>query len=231
MKKPYIKKYGKVSNFIVWIVDGKYIRRDMDEEFTNFGQHYQFNFIPKNEFWIDKEHAEGEERYYIDEMLLMERFLSAGTSRKKAVEATDKKIKSERAKSELMMAELEKMKHHENVLEDVHKKLLKEYCRGDVKVWIVNGEIVRDLFFLDFTEGGHDKVYHFIPEGEVWLDDDVIPEERKFVLLHEMHERNLMARGMNYNSAHESASKIEYYCRLHPEKVDGKLKEEMKKTN
>ena len=49
MKKPYIKKYGKVSGFKIYLVDGKYIRSNMDEEFTNCGQHYQFKFIPKDE--------------------------------------------------------------------------------------------------------------------------------------------------------------------------------------
>jgi hypothetical protein len=27
----------------------------MDEEFTNFGQHYRYPYIPKNELWIDQE--------------------------------------------------------------------------------------------------------------------------------------------------------------------------------
>jgi hypothetical protein len=41
------------GDITVRIVDGVYICGHMDEEFTNFGQHYRFKFIPKNEFWID----------------------------------------------------------------------------------------------------------------------------------------------------------------------------------
>ena len=39
----------------VWVVDGEYIRTYVDEEFTNFGQHYRFPYIPENEFWLDRE--------------------------------------------------------------------------------------------------------------------------------------------------------------------------------
>lgn len=54
-KKPYIKKIGNTQGFHVWYVNGYWIRKHLDEEFTNFGQSYQFKFIPKNELWIDQE--------------------------------------------------------------------------------------------------------------------------------------------------------------------------------
>ncbi len=72
---------------------------------------------------------------------------------------------------------------------------------------------MRDLFYVDFTEGGHEFVYDFVPKGEVWIDNDLGPAERAFVILHELHERNLMAKGMHYDSAHLSSSIIEYKCR------------------
>jgi len=49
VEKPYLKRYTSISGFIVWIVDGKYIRENVDEEFTNCGAHYRFKFIPENE--------------------------------------------------------------------------------------------------------------------------------------------------------------------------------------
>ena len=59
---------------------------------------------------------------------------------------------------------------------------IKKYS-GAVKVWIIQGGLVRSLYFIHFTEGGHDLVYpHFVPKNEVWLDDDLSPGERKFVL-------------------------------------------------
>lgn len=230
LKKPYIKKFSKISNFIVWIVDGRYIRNYIDEEFTNYGQHYKFKFIPKDEFWIDKERVPGEEKYYIDSMLVMNRLMAKGVSHDEAAKRADMTERRERAKEHLIKKEIEAGEKTKEEIEKVHKKLLKKYSNKKIKVWIVDGELVRDLFFLDFTEGGHDKVYLFIPKNEIWVDDDINEREIRYVLLHEVHERNLMAKGMNYDSAHKSSSEIEYYCRKNPEKLDKNLKNEIKNS-
>jgi hypothetical protein len=247
MKKPYIKKYGKVSDFTVWIVNGKYIRENINEEFTNFSHHYHFNFIPEHELWIDKEHGEGSEiSYFIDNMLTEIRLLKEGKSIDEAIRKADAVERRERAKSRLMHSEARKKLDKAELIKQIHKRLLKEYSKK-VKVWIVNGELVRDFFFLDFTEGGHDKVYPFIPENEVWMDDDVSQKERKFILLHELHERNLMCQGWCYDpedkramikngdknprvfkSAHKAASELEFFYRRNPKGIDKQLKEEVR---
>ncbi|MEK6833410.1 MAG: hypothetical protein AABY32_05160 [Nanoarchaeota archaeon] len=229
IKKAYIKKFSEISGFKVWIVNGKYIRDNIDEEFTNFGEHYSFKFIPKNEFWIDKERNPGEEKYFIESMLVMNRLIAKGMKDEKAAKIADRIERGERSKSKLMKRELEIKKNKGNVIKTVYKNLIKEYCTKKLKIWIVKGEIVRDLFFLDFTEGGHDKVYSFIPENEVWIDDDLSPDERKFVILHEIYERNLMSLGKKYDAAHKSSSEIEYYCRKHPKMTGGYIKRELKK--
>jgi hypothetical protein len=230
IKNVYIKRFGKVSGFKVWIVDGKYIRDNLDEEFTNYGQHYLFKFIPENEFWIDRERGLGEEKYFIDSMLVMNRLISRGFSSKEAAKVADRLERRERAKSKLMKKEIEIKKTKGNVLKTVYKNLIEEYKERKIKIWIVKGVLVRDLFFLDFTEGGHDKVYSFIPKNEVWIDDDLDLIERKFVILHELHERNLMCRGEEYDSAHKSSSRIEYYCRKHPRKLDRYIRREFRKA-
>jgi hypothetical protein len=53
LKPAYIEKVDERGNLQVWIVDGAYIRSHIDEEFTNFGQHYRYPYIPVNELWID----------------------------------------------------------------------------------------------------------------------------------------------------------------------------------
>ncbi len=226
LKKIHIKKYKKVKNFQVWIVNGKYIRDNIDEEFVNFGHHCSYNFVPENEFWIDKEYGKGDDKkFYVEHMLIEHSLISNGEKYDKALEKADRIERGERRKH-----------YQKELFKKIHLKLLKKYS-GKVKVWIVNGKIVRDLLFIDFTEGGHDKVYGFIPKKEIWLDDDVSESERKFMLLHELHERNLMARGWCYyigdkrkeiknnhnkihRSAHKSASHIEMYCRKHPKKTE-----------
>ena len=54
LKPPYIKRIDERDGLAVWAVDGAYIRGHIDEEFTNFGQHYRYGYIPENEFWIDR---------------------------------------------------------------------------------------------------------------------------------------------------------------------------------
>ncbi len=230
MKKPYIKRFSRVANFTVWIVDGKYIRDYMNEEFTNYGQHYQFDFIPENEFWIDKEGKQGEKKFYVGSMLLMNRLMAEGVSRTEAAKRAEMFEMGERAKSKRLKEKIKLKKHPEKIINSIHRQLLKEYSKN-VKVWIVNGEEVRGVFFVDFTQGGHGYVYEFIPKDEVWIDDDLDKEEIKLVLLHELHERRLMAKKkIDYDTAHERSSKIEYYCRKHPEKLDKKLKKEIEKN-
>jgi len=111
----------------------------------------------------------------------------------------------------------------------VYKKILKKYGNNNCEVWIVNGEFVRDFFFLDFTEGGHDRVYSFIPKNEIWIDDDLSRKELKYVLLHEVYERNLMVKGVNYNSAHKKALEIELKYRNNPKLLNFTLKDEFNK--
>ena len=231
MKKPYIKKFAEVSGFTVWIVDGDYIRDNIDEEFTNYGQNYQFKFIPKKELWVDKERVGSEYKYYVNSMLTINRLLAKGVSRGEAIKISDKEERSERAKSALVKKRIALKKYPKKLIDSVHKDLLQKYSTKKIRIWIVSGELVRSLFFLDFTEGGHGYVYSFIPKNEIWIDDDIELDEIKFVLLHELHERRLMSKGMKYDRSHKASSRIEYYCRKHPKEIDGELKKEIKKND
>ena len=171
MNKPYLKKFSTVGHFDVWLVDGNYICAAMDREFTNFGQHYRFHFIPPHEFWIDKEHVPGEEPFFIEHLLRENYLMAQGGKYEEAVGIADKAEKRERKKIDFIKKG-EKPLGKCAQLELIHEKLLKEF--GDhPKVWLVKGRAVRDYCFIEFTEGGHDKVSNFVPAGEVWIDDDV----------------------------------------------------------
>jgi hypothetical protein len=228
VKKPYVRKVDQIGKVSVWIVNGQYIRKTIDEEFTNFGQHFRFRFIPRNEFWIDREHGPGEQQFFIDHLLVEHRLMAGGMGYDQALVKADALERNERRRSQRVEDVLSLNREH--IIEDIHKTLLKKYS-ATVKVWVVKGELVRSVYFIDFTEGGHDKVYRFVPRNEVWLDDDLAWGERKFVLLHELHERHLMSRGWPYSQAHRSASKIEYHCRAHPEDLEADLQAERGKNN
>jgi hypothetical protein len=229
--KPYIQSIRQIDSVTVWIVNGQYVRENLDEEFTNFGQHYRFHFIPVNEFWLDQQHVPGEEPFFIAHLLVEHRLMRGGMDYDQAIDKADIAEKAERAKTALFQQGAALKSGRSALLIDrIHKEFLSEFGSA-IAVWVVDGELVRNLFFIDFTEGGHDKVYRFIPDREIWIDDDVMPEERRFILLHEMHERYLMSRGWNYGKAHRDSSRIEYKCRQHPQDLDAALREEIRKNS
>ena len=225
MEKPYLRKLEDVSEFEVWEVDGMYVRNNLNREFTNFGQHFRFPFIPKHQFWIDKENSSDETAYYIDHMIVEWHLMHQGVDYDTAIAKADRQEQKERKKSMLMKKVGKEMT---NAIRKIPKEVYVHRLTNSKspQIWIVSGELVRDLFFIDFTEGGHHFVYDFVPYNEVWLDNDLVPKEREFVLLHELHERYLMFKGWTYNHAHSSASYVEYQCRRKPSLLAESLEKE-----
>ncbi len=78
--------------------------------------------------------------------------------------------------------------------------------KGRLTIRYVRGELVRQHLDPCFIFGGHDLVYKYIPAHEVWIDARQDPREIKYTLLHELHERRLMAKGWTYDKARKSAS-------------------------
>lgn len=92
---------------------------------------------------------------------------------------------------------------------------------GPLTVWEVNGSMIRDWIFIDFTEGGNTEAYPWMPPNEIWLDNSNA-SERQYVLLHEIVEYNLMKnKGMDYGHAHDEACRIEIIARRNPHKLAG----------
>jgi hypothetical protein len=224
LKPPYIQKVEERGKLQIWLVDGVYIRSHIDEEFTNFGQHYSYPYIPLNELWIDHGTKTDEVPFFIEHLLVEHRLMAKGMSYDEALSEADRAERKERRRS----GDLSRSTHHGRKLpegQDVHERLWKKLENG-VSVWIVNGRLVRSIFDIDFTAGGHDYVYEFVPENEVWIDDDIEENERGYVLLHELHERNRMASGWAYNKAHAESSRLEYHCRHHPDELHDALANE-----
>jgi len=229
LKKPYIKKNSEIEGFNVWIVDGNYIRNHIDVEFTNSGLNYRFPFIPKDELWIDEQFGDKDEvEYFAVGLLNYQRLRDEGILRRPAIVLADKMERSLRHKDLRKEYGSFSKATKEKISRRVHKKLLHDYS-NKVKVWIVRGNLVRSLYFIDFTEGGHDWAYKFVPGNEVWIDDDIKPRERKYIILHEILERNLMSRGWRYNRAHAFVSRVESYYRKNPKKLNKRIVVEVNK--
>jgi hypothetical protein len=217
LKPPYVSLIDERGDLKIWSVDGSYIRGHIDEEFTNFGQHYRHTYIPEKEFWLDHEANPDEKHFFIDHLLVEYHLMKKGKSYAEALLEADKQERKERRRSD----DIKNVTHNGNVLpngKEMHEKLWKKLENG-ITVWIVNGRLVRSVFDIDFTEGGHDKVYEFVPANEVWIDNDIIEQERGYVLLHELHERNRMTDGWPYSKAHNESSRLEHHCRHHPDEL------------
>ncbi len=228
-KKPYIRKICRTSEIEVWLVDGTYIRKNICEDFVNYEHHCNLPLIPKNEFWIAKGAAADEIEHYIDRMLAERWFIESGDSRAEADRKARIIERRERGKAEMMkkLGISGNRGRYERIAKMVHKR--RAGCDGHIRIWVVRGKLVRDLLYLDFGGGGHDKVFHFIPENEIWLDDGIPARERKFILLHELHERRLMAGGKKYKPAHRSATIAEDFFRHHPKDIAEAIRDEMRK--
>jgi hypothetical protein len=210
-----------VGNLTIWIVDGSYVRGNISEEFTNFGQNFRCPYIPLNELWIDREAKRDETNFFIDHLLVEYRLMSAGKTYVEALTAADRKERGERRRA----GDIKILNHKGEKLPDalgVHERLWKKLDSG-ISVWIVNGRLVRSVFDIDFTEGGHDHVYEFVPRNEVWIDDDIEESECAYILLHELHERNRMSVGWTYEKAHADSSRLEYHCRHQPDELHDSL--------
>ena len=190
-----IRKIGSRGKITIYIVNGQIVREEVDEEFTNFGQHFRFSFIPKYEFWLDQEMSPDERRFFIDHLLVEWKLMNRGKNYKYAIETADKIEASERQRSKAYLQT--SSEDYSKQVKKIHKHLLGQTAKK-LQVWIVDGELVRDLFLIDFTEGGHHFVYHFVPRDEVWLDNDLTSKERPFVLLHELNQRKIINQNKNY---------------------------------
>lgn len=85
--------------------------------------------------------------------------------------------------------------------------------RGSLNIMFVDGAIVRQYIDAYFLLGGHHYVYPYIPKNEIWIDDLNYADDQEFTIIHELHERNLMKKGMRYESAHDYALAEERFWR------------------
>ena len=181
MKKELVNER---DGYKIYVVDGNHVRDNIDCEFTNFGQHGRFHFIPRNEIWLDEEHGRGEREPFVAHAIKEAEEMNNGKSYKEAYEC----------------GLSEENKYREKTKQNIYKSILTSV--GNVKVWLVDGKSVRNYYDKNFVQGGHSKVYSFIPKGEVWIDDDLSEQERKPVIIHELNELGLMRKGIPYIKAH-----------------------------
>jgi hypothetical protein len=225
------KQIHKNNDFATWLVNGAMIRRDINENFVECGGNDQYSFVPKNQFWIDKDLDPKEYHYFISRFIYETSLISSGKKYKEANKKGDIFEKKERSKSPEYKKLIKNNADINKLLKKTKKKIIKRYSEN-IKVWLVNGNLVRDLFLVNFCEGGHDKIFPFIPKNEIWIEEAISPTERKFIIVHELHERYLMMQGKSYKNGHLGATEIEDFFRENPkEDLEKRIKEEIRKNN
>lgn len=178
------------------IVDGFKIRNTIDVDFSVIGDHNLYPYIGRGEIWFDRAFIK-EKDFFI--RLFRERSLLT------------KKFGYEKAKEILRAKWCLDAAWHDNSLKRIRLKIVRR--EKFLTIFLVDGGVVRKTLDPNFCFGGHWKIYKYIPKNEVWIDSAVLPGERKYVIIHEMHELKLMKKGMNYNNAHDFASASEKAAR------------------
>lgn len=94
-------------------------------------------------------------------------------------------------------------------LETPWKHFLGDSCPHGLKIALVNGTHVRNVYDSDFSQGGNGWAYDFIPKDEIWIDEAIDGIEWPFIAFHECEEAELMKKGLTYNKAHDRAKYAE----------------------
>jgi hypothetical protein len=203
------KPVDKLGPYRIFTVDASAIRDKSvaDDEFNHFGTHLEFAFIPNNEVWISQDIDKHEQSFLINNGINQYEGKSKGVK-----DWYDYALRREKAERE----KVDGVKMSKKIAPD--KLYYKQYCtiRSDkIEVWLVDGELVRDLYKTDFIEGGSGICYPWIPINEIWIERNLIERgEINITILHEFVESSLMKiNKMSYNKSHPIAAKVDWHHR------------------
>jgi hypothetical protein len=108
------------------------------------------------------------------------------------------------------------------------------YCSpmGNYKVWIIDGNVIRQKIYKEFLYGGNEQRYIFNPRGEIWIDNAISCEEFDLTVAHELNERHLMAKyGWTYEVAHDSSLMLEQVIRHKNQEICAAHEASLKKVS
>jgi hypothetical protein len=188
---------------------------EVDEEFDNFADREDFpDLIPEGEVWISDKVARREGQFFIANALARLQARAEGASAETAYTVG---LNAERKlRAEVTGLEYRAGKPHQRIPGKVY---VREYAtipdeRFPIKVWRVDGCVVRCFYKTDYVEGGHGYVYPWVPKDEIWVETALDPAEVPFIVTHEYTEHRLMRdEGLDYARAHRISSRVEFALR------------------
>src|SRR5512140_3619286 len=86
---PYLHCLEHRGRLAIWQVDGDYVRKNINEEFSNFGHHWTIKEIPEGEIWLDQEGHPDEQRFFVRHALVERTLMERGKSYEQARVAAD----------------------------------------------------------------------------------------------------------------------------------------------
>jgi len=87
---------------------------------------------------------------------------------------------------------------------------------GNVQVWLVDGNGIRRNVSSRFKDSGVHKIFSFIPEKEIWVDERLDSRSREIVILKSLREYNLLNDGQKRKDVEYSVNKVISKCQRFP---------------
>src|SRR2546430_17430773 len=110
-REPRIEYAGSRGGLATWVVDGSWVRKNIDEEFSNFGHHFSFQEIPKGELWLDSETDPDERKFYLGLMRVEYHLREKGVTQ----EVVRARANAHERRLRLKAGDLRKVKRGKNV--------------------------------------------------------------------------------------------------------------------
>lgn len=209
-EQPAIHKrlFARYGRYVVYLVDGEKVRNSSKqmEAFTDWAirgtEPSELPEIPKEEVWVE-DTLDPQERHIAVSCALC--YLETGSY--------DAAMKVGWRERELLDGKTQPGQHAGYLPKKLYKQGPLTTPIGN-PVYLVDGDVVRDHFKPDFVLGGNGEAYRWVPQDEIWIEQDVKPDERIYILIHELIEWWLMTtEGLPYAKAHEIAEQVEYKWR------------------
>lgn len=212
---------GKAGNFNVWIVDGNQVRLKVFSSFLYGGNEQRYPFNPKGEIWIDN--AISCEEYYLtlahelNERHLMAKFgwtyiasHDSSLSLEQIIRHSNEQIcrSHEDSLKKVSPTDYANISEIRNIPDSISIRNIYRVPvgkRDGIRIWIVDGYLVRKNIYPDFGFSGNDLSYHFIPHNEIWIDGQVSCDETEYSIATELRERKLLLEGKSYDDAYGDA--------------------------
>lgn len=211
------KKIDKIGPYRVYTVNPVGVRQKHPSYvgFTKFGTHLEYpSLIGENEIWVGKDVPEDERFFLIHRGVYQYEAKERGV--KNFNDWAEKRVEWEREKKRGAKSGPHLMPMYNSPPDSIYGEY---YCGiatqdDDVEVWLVDGDKIRKKYCKAFVDSGNGETYKWIPRQEIWVEQDMNPDDIPASVLHEYMEASLVKKKKaSYDDAHLTALRAEIHNR------------------